>query len=121
VGDLEELRIEGEAREAGRAEEPGRRGAGVGLRVDLVAAAAREDGAFELRSRRDAAVGALEEPASGFLIRGERVVEPPVKGPGLSITSSSGLPRSHARLSKSPNTWQLAQEESPWLDENLAS
>ena len=44
-----------------------------------------------------------------------------MKGPGLSMTSPSGLPRSHARLSKSPNTWQLAQDESPWLDENRAS
>ena len=44
-----------------------------------------------------------------------------LKGPGLSITFPSGLPRSHAKLSKSPNTWQLAQAESPWLDENFAS
>ncbi len=28
----------------------------------------------------------------------------------------SGLPRSHARLSKSPKMWQLAHDESPWLE-----
>ncbi len=42
-------------------------------------------------------------------------------GPGSVMTSASGLPRSQARESKSPNTWQLAQAESPWLDENAAS
>src|SRR5438309_887711 len=41
-------------------------------------------------------------------------------GPGLVVTFASGLPRSQARLSKSPNTWQLAQAESPWLDERVA-
>src|SRR6185295_16960406 len=41
-----------------------------------------------------------------------------LNGPGLLNTLPSGLPRSQARLSKSPNTWQLAHDESPWLDEN---
>jgi hypothetical protein len=42
-------------------------------------------------------------------------------GPGSVVTSPSGLPRSQARLSKSPNTWQLAHDESPCADENDAS
>ena len=34
----------------------------------------------------------------------------------MGCTTPSGLPRSQARLSKSPLTWQLAQDESPWLE-----
>ena len=37
-------------------------------------------------------------------------------GPRFVSAVPSGLPRSHARLSKSPKTWQLAQAESPWLE-----
>ena len=36
-------------------------------------------------------------------------------------TSSSGLPRSQARLSRSPNTWQLAHDASPLLEVARAS
>src|SRR6185295_3379166 len=79
VGDLEELWVEGEARAAGRAEEPGRRGAGVRPGVDRVASAAPEGGALELRSLQDAAVDAVEEPAPGPLLRREHVVERPVR------------------------------------------
>ncbi|XXU11816.1 hypothetical protein WMF40_21630 [Sorangium sp. So ce854] len=43
------------------------------------------------------------------------------KGPGIGVLTASGSPRSHARLSASPKTWQLARAESPWLDENEAS
>ena len=45
--------------------------------------------------------------------------EPPwtdTAGIGLSSTAPPGSPRSHARLSKSPKMWQLAQAESPWPD-----
>ena len=34
-------------------------------------------------------------------------------GPGTGVAKSSGSPRSQARLSKSPNTWQVAHAESP--------
>jgi hypothetical protein len=44
-----------------------------------------------------------------------------VNGPGLCTTSPSGSPRSHARLSKSPKMWQLAHDESPWLELNVVS
>ena len=36
-------------------------------------------------------------------------------------TAPSASPRSQARLSKSPLTWQLAQDESPWLEESDVS
>jgi hypothetical protein len=42
-------------------------------------------------------------------------------GPVLGVSPPSGSPRSQARLSKSPLTWQLAQAESPWLELNDAS
>src|SRR5215475_8657782 len=44
-----------------------------------------------------------------------------VNGPGMGVTLASGLPRSQARLSKSPETWQLEQDESPWAELNEAS
>jgi hypothetical protein len=43
------------------------------------------------------------------------------EGQGLLRTTSSGLPRSHARLSKSPKMWQLAHDASPLLDVSAAS
>ena len=78
VGNLEELWIEVEAPAPVRAEEPGRRGARIGVRVDLVATGAGEDGAVEIRSRRDAAVDGVEKLAPGLLVRREHVVDPPV-------------------------------------------
>src|ERR1044071_4322049 len=42
-------------------------------------------------------------------------------GPGILIAVASGLPKSQAKLSKSPKIWQLAQAESPWLDVLAAS
>src|SRR4030095_11265742 len=39
----------------------------------------------------------------------------------LVVTTSSGLPRSQARLSRSPNTWQLEQEASPLPEVRAAS
>src|SRR6185503_15755875 len=46
---------------------------------------------------------------------------PRLNGFGLFNTTSSGLPRSQARLSKSPNTWQLAHDVSPLLEVAIAS
>jgi hypothetical protein len=43
------------------------------------------------------------------------------KGMGFVSTTSSGLPRSQARLSKSPKTWQLEHDASPLLDVATAS
>jgi hypothetical protein len=45
----------------------------------------------------------------------------PLIGPGFVKIVPSGLPRSHARPSKSPDTWQLAHEESPRLEVSEAS
>ena len=42
-------------------------------------------------------------------------------GFGLFSTTSSGLPRSQARLSKSPKMWQLAHDASPLLEVQRAS
>ena len=44
-----------------------------------------------------------------------------VNGPGFFTIEPSGLPRSQARLSKSPKMWQLAQAESPCDDVLRAS
>src|SRR5439155_3358319 len=50
-------------------------------------------------------------------------VEPPPTRNGLLFASgtSSGLPRSHARLSKSAKTWQAAHAASPLLEVSCAS
>ena len=40
---------------------------------------------------------------------------------GFGFTTSSGLPRSQARLSKSPKMWQLEHDASPLLDVKRAS
>ncbi len=42
-------------------------------------------------------------------------------GFGLLRTGSSGLPRSQARLSKSPKMWHEAHDASPLLDVSTAS
>jgi hypothetical protein len=42
-------------------------------------------------------------------------------GFGSFRVTSSGLPRSQARLSKSPKMWQLAHAASPLLDVSTAS
>jgi hypothetical protein len=52
------------------------------------------------------------------VIRLSRALE---NGPGSASISPSGLPRSQARLSRSPNTWQVAHDESPRLDDREAS
>ncbi len=98
VGDLEELWIEVEAPAAVRAEEPGRRGVRVGVRVDLVATGAGEDGAVEIRSRRDTAVDGVEEPAAGLLIRAEHVVERPVRVRRILHLEDEVGERPHVRL-----------------------
>jgi hypothetical protein len=40
---------------------------------------------------------------------------------GLVVSESLGLPRSHARLSKSPKTWHELHDASPLLDVVVAS
>ncbi len=46
---------------------------------------------------------------------------PRLTSSGLRVTTSSGLPRSQARLSKSPKMWQLAHDASPLPEETVAS
>ena len=75
----------------------------------------------EKRAGRSASQGlvVIEIAADGK--SGGMIELPVANGPGFVRTSPSGLPRSHARLSKSPKTWQLAHAESPWLELNVAS
>ena len=102
-------------------------GAAVGLRARRVVAAGAVAapvhravvGHAAQALRRHRPLHRVEDRVHG-LARDE-VEQRLANGPGLSSTASSGLPRSQARLSKSPKTWQLAHDESPWLEVSAAS
>ena len=86
-------------------------GAAVGLRVRRAVALAVCDRRASASGRGwpcRAGSGSPSGPSSG----GSRHPDSGKKAPGtmsggVVVTSPSGLPRSHARLSMSPNTWQL--------------